>query len=384
MTAPWWQARRSELLALAAAHTPRYAYDLATVRAQAAALATLGADRVLYAMKANPQPAILRTLAAAGLGFECVAPGELARVREVLPDLPRERVLFTPNFAPRAEYDAAFDAGYTVTLDDLHPLARWGDSLRGKRIALRFDPGAGAGHHPHVHTAGDEAKFGIPLGEATRAARLAAACGAAVVGLHAHAGSGITDSGVWAQHASVLRAVAAHFPAVEWLDLGGGLGLPERTGAPALDLAALARVVRDCKAARPDLAVWFEPGRWLVAQAGVLLARVTQLKTKGPPGEGVRFVGCDAGMNSLIRPALYGAQHPIVNLTRLGHSPGPAATVVGPICESADVLGQRVALPAATDEGDVLLLADAGAYGAAMSSRYNLREPADEVVLPER
>jgi diaminopimelate decarboxylase/aspartate kinase len=129
-------------------------------------------------------------------------------------------------------------------------------------------------------------------------------------------------------------------------------------------------------AEHPGLEFWMEPGRYLVAPAGVLLARVTQLKSKGE----VRYVGVSTGMNSLIRPALYGAFHEIVNLTRADEAPTELVNVVGPICESADVLGHDRLLPP-TREGDVLLIANAGAYGFAMSSHYNLRDPAVELYI---
>jgi bifunctional diaminopimelate decarboxylase / aspartate kinase len=163
---------------------------------------------------------------------------------------------------------------------------------------------------------------------------------------------------------------------VRVLDLGGGLGVPERPGQSALDLAALDDLLRRFKAVRPELELWLEPGRFLVAQAGVLLARVTQVKHKGE----VTWVGLETGMNSLIRPALYGAYHPIYNLTRLDEPPGMVAHVVGPICETGDILGRSRRLPP-TFEGDVVLIANAGAYGRVMSSRYNLREPAGEALL---
>jgi diaminopimelate decarboxylase/aspartate kinase len=161
---------------------------------------------------------------------------------------------------------------------------------------------------------------------------------------------------------------------VSILDLGGGFGVPEANQAPGLDLDALRRGLASFRAAYPRYTVWLEPGRHLVARAGVLLATVTQLKDKG----GVRYVGVDTGMNSLIRPALYGAHHEIVNLSRLDAPAGIAVSVVGPICETGDVLGAERMLPASTSEGDVILIANAGAYGYAMASSYNLREPAAE------
>ena len=160
------------------------------------------------------------------------------------------------------------------------------------------------------------------------------------------------------------------------IGIGGGLGVSSRPDESALDLAALGAALAEVKNAYPQFRLWMEPGRFLVADAGVLLARVTQAKRKG----NVHYVGIDAGMNSLIRPALYEAWHEIVNLTRLGEPAARMAQVVGPICESGDVLGANRRLPECR-EGDVILIAQAGAYGAVMASRYNLREPAAEVVL---
>ncbi|HEV2321379.1 MAG TPA: bifunctional aspartate kinase/diaminopimelate decarboxylase, partial [Gammaproteobacteria bacterium] len=145
---------------------------------------------------------------------------------------------------------------------------------------------------------------------------------------------------------------------------------------PGLDLKRLDAGLFKVRRAYPDIQLWLEPGRYLVARAGVLLARVTQLKGKS----GLRYLGVDAGMNSLLRPALYGAHHEIVNLTRFDEPAKARYTVVGPICESGDVLGVERLLPESR-EGDVLLIVDVGAYGHAMGSRYNLREPAVETLL---
>ncbi|MDP6414939.1 MAG: bifunctional aspartate kinase/diaminopimelate decarboxylase, partial [Gammaproteobacteria bacterium] len=166
------------------------------------------------------------------------------------------------------------------------------------------------------------------------------------------------------------------FPDVRMLDLGGGLGVPEKPGQDALDMAALDSSVAELKSAYPQFELWMEPGRYVVAQAGVLLTAVTQIKGKGE----VQYVGVSTGMNSLIRPALYGAYHEIANLTRLGDSSEQVVNVVGPICETGDKLGTDRLLPACS-EGDVLLVANAGAYGFVMSSNYNLREPAREVII---
>ena len=374
--APWWAGRRTELLA-AAETSPRYVYSAAAVRQAIAELKGLKAvDRIFYAIKANPHPGLLGLMHAAGLGFETVSPGELARVTGLFPALGKERLLFTPNFAPREEYAEGYARGATVTLDNLHPLREWPKLFRGREMFLRVDTGAGAGHHRHVRTAGSGSKFGIPLTELREALALATGLGARITGLHAHVGSGILDPAVWQDNAALLTELAASFPDLAVLDLGGGLGVPERPGEPSLDLARLDAGLGAVKAAHPKLELWLEPGRYLVARAGVLLARVTQLKGKGE----LRYLGVDAGMNSLIRPALYGAHHEIVNLTRLAEPAAARYTVVGPICESGDVLGQERRLPESR-QGDVVLIADVGAYGHAMSSHYNLREPAAEMLL---
>lgn len=373
----WWRERRDALLALAAGHESAYVYDLASVDAAAQRLRGLGnAERILYSMKANPHPEILRTLYAAGLGFECVSPGEIRHLRSVLPELDPGRILFTPNFAPRHEYASARELGVLLTLDNLHPLREWPELFREAELFLRLDPGQGAGHHRHVRTAGEHSKFGIPLCELEEALECAAAAGARVTGLHAHAGSGIFEPEAWEALGTVLGRAAARCPDVRILDLGGGLGVPEKPGQGPLDLARLDAALGTIRERCPGLSLWLEPGRYLVSAAGVLLSRVTQLKGKGRS----RYVGIATGMNSLLRPALYGAHHRIVNLTRLDEPADVTCNIVGPICETGDILGHERRLPEPR-ENDVLLIANAGAYGHAMSSRYNLREPAVELIL---
>lgn len=373
----WWRERRGELLVLADVTTPRYVYDRGSVRQRALALRTAipCVDRWFYAIKANAHPALLGTIAAQGFGLECVAPGELARVGGVK-NCASNNVLFTPNFAAREEYSAAYARGAIVTVDNLHPLAHWGEIFAGREIVLRLDLGVGRGHHDKVKTGGPQSKFGLALDELVEFRRFAATHGVRIAGLHAHLGSGILNISHWKDVYIRLASLAEKISSVHVLNIGGGLGVPARGDELPLDLAALGAALAEVKTAYPQFELWAEPGRYLVADAGVLLARVTQLKRKGD----VRYVGCDAGMNSLIRPALYEAYHEIVNLSRLEESPSELVQIVGPICESGDVLGSNRRLPP-TQEGDVLLIAQAGAYGAAMASHYNLRDPAAEVVL---
>jgi diaminopimelate decarboxylase/aspartate kinase len=373
----WWAAKRQRLLGLAAEHAAAYVYDAATIEGNARALKGLrSVDQIFYAIKANPHPDILRLIANAGLALECVSQGEVEHALREVAGLARERILFTPNFAARKEYEFALGAGVWLTLDNLYPLEHWPELFAGREIIVRIDPGFGRGHHAHVRTAGLHSKFGIPMFELGELERLANAARAKIVGLHAHSGSGIFAVANWAETAALLAGLAQRFQDVRYINVGGGIGVPEKASRAPLDLDELDAAIGRVQAAHQNLRFWMEPGRYLVAEAGALIAEVTQLKGKGE----VRYVGIATGMNSLIRPALYGAWHEIVNLTRLDCPASETYTIVGPICESADQLGTDRPLPA-TSEGDVLLIANAGAYGHAMSSHYNLRAPAIEIVI---
>jgi diaminopimelate decarboxylase/aspartate kinase len=378
----WWKQRKDELLTMAKEHSPLYVYDEATLDESIAHVKSLkSVDRVFYAMKANPHVEVLKKMHAAGLGFECVSLGEVQAVRGALAGIDPMRILYTPNFAPRAEMAQvlALDVergGVRVTVDSLWAVEKWGELFRGRDIFVRVDPGEGRGHHDYVKTGGQQSKFGIAVSDLEKLAALADNAGARVVGLHAHVGSGILEPDSWREVAVVLAEAAERFPHVQILDVGGGLGVPEKPGQAPLDLEAVDAMLAKVKAAHPHLLLWLEPGRFLVARAGALLARVTQVKQKGS----LTFVGVDAGMSSLIRPALYGAYHEIVNLSRLEEKAAMTATIVGPICESGDVLGHARRIATAR-EGDVMLIGTTGAYGRVMSSSYNLREPAAERFL---
>ncbi len=374
---PWWSRRRTELLALASAQSPLYVYSYELIQAKARELTSLKAvDRIHYAVKANPNPEILKLLEREGLHFDCVSTEELIHIRSTIPDIPCDKLLFTPNFASAKEYEFALTQGCAVTLDNVHPLEHHGHMFKGARILVRVDSGIAKGHHPHVMTSGPKSKFGVSHDELERIKVLAKKYGATIIGLHAHVGSGILTPETWAEAASYLAAVAATIDTVEILDVGGGLGIVEKPGQTPLDLAVVGELLQNFKDQYPQYKIWMEPGRYLVAEGGIILGKVTQLKKKS----GKTFVGLDVGMNSLIRPALYGAWHEIVNLTRLGDKRNVEADIVGPICETGDVLGHGRYIPESFED-DVFLIATTGAYGKAMSSMYNLRRPAEEVIL---
>ncbi|CZI82782.1 TPA: bifunctional aspartate kinase/diaminopimelate decarboxylase [Legionella pneumophila] len=374
---PWWEIERDRLLTTSAIHSPCYVYHSPTQATRARQLSALESiDSLFYAIKANPFPSILKTLEKEGIGFECVSIQELELVLKLFPNIKKERILFTPNFAPKSEYEFALQTGCYVTIDSLYPLENWPKLFKDREVIVRIDPGTGAGHHKHVSTGGNESKFGITQNDISKILSHTKANHIKVIGLHAHSGSGILSTDLWQQTAVMLASLTDQFPEVRSINLGGGLGIVEKPGQHPIDFAALDAQLMAVKSQYPGLAIWLEPGRFFVAESGVILAKVTQCKEKGK----VKFIGIETGMNSLIRPSLYGAYHEIINLTRLHEEKAGFAHIVGPICESGDTLGYDRLLPV-TREGDVILIANTGAYGHCMSSHYNLRPPAQEIVL---
>jgi diaminopimelate decarboxylase/aspartate kinase len=374
----WWIDKAKQLEELGQEKGPCYVYWLTKVSQQINRLKQLkSVDRLFYAIKANAHPEILRCVEHEGMGFECVSLNEVHYILQQFPDIDRNRILFTPNFAPRFEYEEALALGVLLTIDNIYCVEHWGEIFSGHSVLLRIDTGSGRGHHHHVRTAGNEAKFGIPLDVLDRSSHWFDTLGIDVVGLHCHVGSGILCAESWFENGKVLLSLLKRFPSVRFLDLGGGLGIVEKPQQEALNLKLVDEFLYHLKKNLGEpIELWLEPGRFVVAESGVLLARVTQLKGK----TGAGYLGVDTGMNSLIRPALYGAYHPIVNLSRIQQPACEKYTVVGPICETGDKLGVDRLLPESF-EGDVILIANAGAYGKVMSSNYNMRESANEWVL---
>lgn len=373
----WWETKKDILLEIAQKNTPCYIYDKETQDNKIKELKSLTSiNQIFYAMKANSNQEILANLNAHGLGFECVSQQELELVLKLFPKIDRKKILFTPNFAPKHEYQFAIENNCHLTIDSLYPLENWPKMFGNNDIILRIDPGCGSGHHKFVCTGGNESKFGISLDDIERAKSIINKNKINVIGLHSHAGSGILSTELWQETALMLVKIAEFFPNVKYINLGGGLGVAEKPGQQSIDLKLLNDSLEGVKNNFPQYDFWLEPGRYFVSESGVLVAKVTQRKEKGK----VRFVGIETGMNSLIRPALYGAYHTIVNLSALNQENFEFAHVVGPICESGDTLGYNRMLPK-TVEDDIILIANAGAYGYCMGSSYNLRPPAQEIFL---
>lgn len=373
---PWWARKSAELLQLMKPLESAYVYDLDTARLAARRLKSLDSiSRVFYSVKANDHPSLLQALRQQGMGFECVSMAEVKHVLDQVPGCTPAHILFTPNFAPRDEYRDALNLGVQLTVDNFWAIRQWPELFKGRDIFLRLDLDTGYGHHRKVITSGADSKFGISFEHLDQVCRILKENGTRVTGLHAHTGSGVHNAEVWQKQLQRILDVLPSFTDVRVVDLGGGLGVPDRRGQAGFDLGRMNDLLAQTIKGH-DLEIWLEPGRYLAAECGVLLSRVTQLKTKGQ----YHYLGINTGMNSLIRPALYGAYHDIVNLTRLDNAGEQLYRVVGPICESGDVVGESRLLPASV-EGDVILIANTGAYGRVMSSSYNRRSPAGEVIL---
>ena len=364
-----------------------YLYDLGVVIERAArfqkAVAGL-APRIAYALKANALPSLLEPLARMGLAADAASLGELEIAKAAGFDA-GHRVLNGNGKTPE-ELDWAarhgvwaLNADHVAELDVLERVAAARE--RVVRVALRVNPGIETPGHRYVATGDDEAKFGIAPSEALAAWEKAGARWPhlTVDGLHLHVGSQLLEPAPLEralEAALALRDEAARRGArLSLINLGGGFGI-DYEGAREFPLEQFGRTVTErLRGANLDLA--FEPGRWLVATAGVLVAEVLWVKER----DGRRFIVLAAGMNDFLRPALYGARHRIVAVDA---RPGPRtpAAVVGPVCESADVFDPSAALPP-LEPGDLLAILDVGAYGASMASHYNGRPRLPELVVSD-
>ena len=362
--------------------TPTYVYAEGTIRRQCRRLREhldgLPA-KLLYAMKANTSPAVLRIIRDEGFGLDAVSPAELVLALR-LGFAPAD-VLFSANNMTDEEMHAAHASGVLLNIGERSRLEAYGRAYPGADVCVRLNPKVGAGHHEHVITAGERSKFGIPVEQAADVRRVAEAHRLRIVGLHQHIGSGILDGARLWEATSVLLDAAVDFPDVRFINVGGGLGIPYRPDEAPLEAANFRSTVAEPLRAfarghlGPDVRFWFEPGRFLVAEAGTLLVRVNTLKA----AYGRVYAGTDSGMGHLVRPTVYGAYHAIANLSNPG---GPLKTydVAGNICESGDLFAKERPVQEVR-EGDVLAILDAGAYGMAMASEYNLRPlPAEALI----
>ena len=340
--------------------TPLYVYDAAEVDAALTRVrAAFGEARLFYAMKANPNLSLLARLRAAGVGFECVSAGELARASKV--GARGGEVLLNGPAKTDEEYRLGAELGATFVLDRPGELELLPP---GSRVLVRVNPGLSVSTHDHLATGAAGSKFGVRPAEVPGLLLGLREAGHHPLGLHLHIGSAIRDPADFSAAFARVSELRPQTGELGVLDVGGGWGLDA-------DLGGIAAEARRAAAAF-GAQLWAEPGRYLVARAGVLLTRVMGRKTTGRA-----FTLLDAGMTELLRPMLYGAEHGVRALW--GEEGTTPSDLAGPACESGDLLGRDVPLPPA-ERGDLLAILDAGAYGAAMSSNYLTRPRPAEVL----
>lgn len=372
----------------AAVGTPFYCYSTATLvrhyRVFRDAMAGMDA-LVCFAVKANSNLAVLRTLARQGAGADVVSGGELKRA--LAAGIPAERIVFSGVGKTPEEMTAALNVGilqFNVESEaELAALSAVAFRLgRRAAVAFRVNPDVDAKTHAKISTGKAENKFGVPWSRARQLyARAAQLPGIDVVGVDVHIGSQLTELGpfdeAFGRVVDLVRALRADGHAIRRVDLGGGLGIPyDRAGAPPPHPERYAEVVRRAVSGL-DCQIILEPGRLIAGNAGVLVAKVIYVKE----GESRRFVIIDAAMNDLIRPSLYDAYHEIVPVRAA--SPNvimTAADVVGPVCETGDVFATDRALPPLAAD-DLVAILSAGADGAVMASTYNSRALVPEVLV---
>jgi diaminopimelate decarboxylase len=367
--------------------TPFYCYSTATIerhyRVFAAAFADVPA-LICYALKANSNQAVVATLARLGAGADVVSEGELKRARAA--GVPPDRIMFSGVGKSARELALAVDGGILcVNVESEPELVQLAEiaAAKGKTIAVsvRVNPDIDSRTHAKIATGKAENQFGIPISRAREVYALAAKlAGVRVAGVDMHIGSQITELEPFAQAFALLsdfvRMLRADGHRVDHVDVGGGLGIPYREdNAPPPHPEAYADVVK--RAIRGlDCRLILEPGRLLVGNAGILVTRVLYVKR----GESKTFVVVDAGMNDLVRPTLYDAHHEVRPVAEANSTRRITADVVGPLCESGDILARRRELPE-PQAGDLFALMSTGAYGAVQAGTYNTRPLIPEVLV---
>jgi diaminopimelate decarboxylase len=368
--------------------TPFYCYASATLvrHYEVFTRAFAGLDaRLHYAIKANSNQAVLKTLAALGAGMDVVSEGEIRRA--LAAGVPGQRIVFAGVGKTSAEMAFALQSGVTHFVVESEPELEALNTVavglaRVATVAFRINPDVDARTHKKISTGKAENKFGVPFGEASRLyAKAANLPGIAATSIHMHIGSQITDLAPFAEAFALMRDMVVRLRGeghvINSVDIGGGLGVPYRASNETPPHPNdYARIVRDTFGDL-DVAILYEPGRLVVANAGILVSRVIYVKA----GADRTFVIVDAAMNDLIRPTLYEAFHDIVPVAEPAASASRAiADVVGPVCETGDYLALERELPR-LKSGDLIAIMTAGAYGAVQSGTYNTRRLVPEVLV---
>lgn len=334
---------------------------------------------VNYACKANSSLAILRILEQEGSHIDAVSIGEIETC--IKAGFTADRIIYTGVSVSNEELKAVSDLGVLINIDSESQMERLAEISPGHEISIRVNPDVGSGHGDKVITGKKGTKFGIPSERIVNAYARAKELGFDIKGIHAHIGSGGSDIYPFMDATEILCELTNEIKEIgidlEFIDIGGGFGVPYKINEDPISIEELAIEVTDIIKMQTDVeTIYIEPGRYIAADTTVLLTRCVDIKDAGVK----KIVGVDAGMNNLARPAMYGSYHYVAIADKFGKACTSRYDVVGPICETGDHLALNRVLPN-PEEGDVVVVYTAGAYGFSMSSNYNSRPHCKEVLV---
>lgn len=335
--------------------------------------------KMFYAMKANYNPHIISAIKDAGIyGVDTVSLNEVHHALSL--GYTADEIVWTPSNPSTADIKEAGEIGVLQNLGSISELKRFGDLFPGGKVSVRICPKVGAGEFKQITTGGEASKFGVSFADLDQVARVCNNANVSVVGIHSHIGSGFYDAVAFRYSVEAVLDVARRFRSVRHVNFGGGYGVQYHPDKKEIDLSEFADAIKEPvekfeSEFDTKLELRIEPGKYLVSNSTVFLATITTVKTKGD----VTFVGLNTGFNHLIRPAMYDAYHHVVNASN-PEGEKKWVEVVGNVCETCDVFNNGIEIANPT-EGDVLAILVAGGYGSTMSSNYNMRGTAAEVMI---
>ena len=362
--------------------TPLYIYDEAIIKSRCSLLKESFKEvpvQWMYAVKANDNPHILKIIQQSGFGFDTVSYEEV--LLSIRIGQQADHIFYTENNMTDYEMKSAAEEGVILNIGSYSRLEKLVKSGLAKECTIRVNPQIGDGHHAKVDTGNKDSKFGIRLDLIPDVVDMAAKSGVKITGLHIHIGSGIKKPENLTNAMNVLIKIGYQLPDLRHINFGGGFPIPYREDELPFSIRDFVReatpILKDeYDRRRGEIRFIFEPGRWIVAPAGLLLTRINSIKDQGR----ISFIGTDTGFNHLLRPALYDAYHSIVNVSKSEIEPSTKYTIAGNICESGDILAEDRLLPE-SNIGDLLAICDTGAYGMTMASNYNRRALPAEVLI---
>ena len=368
--------------------SPLYIYNETIIRQRAREMKNLVSYKnfkVNYSAKANTNLAFLQIINDEGLNVDAMSPGEIQA--ELKAGFKPEDILYISNNVSEEEMKYAIERDIITSVDSVSQLEQFGKINPGGKVAIRFNPGVGAGHHEKVITGGKNTKFGVNAEYIPEVKEILKKYNLKLVGINQHIGSLFMDAAPYTESASNLLGIAKNFDDIEFIDLGGGFGIPykKQEGEARLDLKSAGKILDEfihefAKGYGKEVTLKIEPGRYLSAESGVLLGQVHAVKFNGNS----KYIGTDLGFNVLARPVMYDSHHEVEIYRNSNENSGKIeeVSIVGNICETGDIIAKNRTLPEIL-KGDIIGVLDAGAYGFVMSSNYNNRLRCAEVLIRE-